>query len=129
MAEILLVEDNHDLATGVIALLEGEGYNVTHAVSAELALERWRWEHFSLLITDINLAGQMTGEQMCVIIRAELRSTMPIVVLSGHAEFAAADRRRATGVNAFVPKPFDIGELLEAVRRFLPQRRRLAAIA
>lgn len=57
MVEILLVEDEPNIADGIIFNLEAESYRVIHCQSAEEALKELPLHNFSLLVLDI-MPGQ-----------------------------------------------------------------------
>ncbi len=52
---ILIIDDDQDLSFVISDMLEGYGYNVTAAESAEDAFSLLRENNFDLLLLDINL--------------------------------------------------------------------------
>ena len=80
--EILVVDDERDLASGVADLLEAEGHNVAQAHSAEAALEFAKARVFDAVFLDVKLPG-MTGVEILL----PLRRAMPgkqIVPMTGY---------------------------------------------
>ena len=57
MYDILLVEDQEDLADLLSIFIEKEGYTVIRAASGEEALSRLKENDIKLLILDITLPG------------------------------------------------------------------------
>ena len=53
MASILIVEDDHSLALGLIYALEKEGYVVTHCKRVADALAKIDTQHFDLVLLDM----------------------------------------------------------------------------
>lgn len=118
---ILLVEDEEALRETALRILERSGYRpiaAAHGVEAVMFLATRR-DEVDLVVTDMAMPV-MDGPATVVAIRA-LRPDMPIVVMSG---LGGADqgRLRELEVDGFVPKPFSVGQFLEAVSMALAVR-------
>jgi CheY-like chemotaxis protein len=109
---ILLVEDDELLRGAMQLVLEWEGYRVACAGDGRQALDYLRaGARPSLILLDLMLPG-MDGWQFCQERRRDPDlAAVPVVVVSG---LDAADCPDAA---AHVRKPFELQELLEAVRR------------
>jgi len=81
---ILVVDDEKNIRRTLGMILEGEGYAVSEAESAEQALEILQAEPIDLGIFDIRLPG-MDGLALLSKAR-ELWRDLPVVVISGHAD-------------------------------------------
>ena len=117
-ATILLVEDEAMVRTVAERALARHGYKVLTANNGEEALERLEQagEQVALLISDV-VMPLMDGPTMV----REARKThpdMPILFMSGYAEEQLRKSIDIANV-AFLPKPFSVQELAEAVRRVL----------
>jgi two-component system cell cycle sensor histidine kinase/response regulator CckA len=117
-ATILLVEDEAMVRTVAERALARHGYKVLTANNGEEALERLEeaGEQVALLISDV-VMPLMDGPTMV----REVRKTypdMPILFMSGYAEEQLRKSIDIANV-AFLPKPFSVQELAEAVRRVL----------
>jgi len=115
---ILLVEDDLDIRDVVQEVLEEQGHDVVPARTGRQALEFLALDAQSppdLVILDL-MMPIMTGWQVLETIRRTPQlADIPVVVVT------AATQDRPLGAQAFLRKPFDIGDLLEAIRR-LPAR-------
>jgi two-component system, OmpR family, alkaline phosphatase synthesis response regulator PhoP len=116
-ANVLLVEDDPAVAMMLKDVLEAEGYAVRHASTAAAAKTALDGYHPDLIILDLMLPDA-DGLVLCSDLKA--RTDASIIVCS------ATNRRRDAilalklGADDFIPKPFDVDELLtriEAVRR------------
>ena len=83
-------------------------------------LEQFELEPPDLVIADIRMPG-MDGLELCREIRKT--STVPIVMMSGDERTSDMERAFRSGADAFLPKPFDIGELKTQIETLIAQRR------
>lgn len=116
---ILIVEDEKHLATGLKYNLEAEGYRVTLVDDGPTAIRLIEADHFAfdLMILDLMLPG-MSGYAVCQTIR-DSNINLPILILS--ARSLPEDRARGfdCGANQYLNKPFDLDELLARVKNLL----------
>jgi two-component system, OmpR family, alkaline phosphatase synthesis response regulator PhoP len=123
MRHILVVEDEDHLAYGIKFNLESEGYAVTAVADGQAALERLAaGTPVDLVVLDLMLPG-MSGYAVCEALRAR-GSDVPVVMLT--ARTLVEDRIRGfdAGTDVYLPKPFDLDELLSVVRNLLARRGR-----
>lgn len=119
---ILVVEDELNLARGVRENLEAEGYSVDVAADGFHAVDKILGGEFGLVILDVMLPG-IDGFEVCKRVRAEGIDT-PVLFLS--ARGAGQDRIRGleVGGDDYLPKPFQLRELLLRVAAILRRRAR-----
>jgi two-component system, OmpR family, phosphate regulon response regulator PhoB len=110
-SQVLLVEDDQEMAKVVRLMLESAGLTVEHAESGEAAFDRVMASAFDLVVLDWNLPG-MNGLELCRKLRKEKSlSQMPILFLTGHAGSHDVVEAFAAGADDFVSKPFRAPEL------------------
>ena len=119
MTTILLVEDAHEITDVVTTLLTDEGFEVAAYERAEEALNRIAVALPDLLILDGRLPG-MSGWQCLELLRGAASSVrLPIVMLTA----AVHELQRLAGppddCTAYLTKPFDVDELLDAIHSIL----------
>jgi DNA-binding response OmpR family regulator len=117
MPRILIIEDNEDLAFGLRATLEFEGYGVEVAGDGKAGLEKAREGASDLIILDLMLPF-MDGHQVLSTLRKEGMST-PVLILTALAEEADVVLGFDRGADDYVTKPFSTSELLARVRALL----------
>jgi len=125
-SRILLVEDEVNLARGIRENLEAEGYDVDVAANGLVALNRIRHEEFSLVILDVMLPG-MDGYTVCETARREGRDT-PVLFLTAKGSGQERIRGLEAGADDYLPKPFQLRELLLRVGAILRRRTRYEAM-
>lgn len=109
---VLLVEDNPDVATVSIGLLEQLGYHVHRVADAEAALREIEKNGVDFVFSDIVMPGNMDGLSLAHHLR-EIRPGLPILLATGYSEVAANVR----GAFPILRKPYEIHELSEAIAK------------
>ena len=117
MANILLVEDNTDLAYGLRNNLEIDGHAVETVDSGEDALARVRARAPDLIVLDLMLPN-LDGYQVLRRLRAGGHE-MPVLILTARTEEADKVLGFRLGADDYVTKPFGVLELLARVSALL----------
>jgi DNA-binding response OmpR family regulator len=121
MTRVLVIEDERDLALGIRANLEVEGYEVVVAYTGEEGLAEARACHPQLVILDLMLPG-ISGYEVL----EELRKTdtaVPVLILSARGEEVDKVRGFRAGADDYLTKPFGVMEMIvriEALLRRVP---------
>jgi CheY-like chemotaxis protein len=117
---VLVVEDDEDVRGITCQVLEINGYTVLEAFDVEDAV-RLADQHpgpIDLLLTDV-VMPRMSGPELAEILR-DRRPDVAVLYVSGYPD----DRRSQSARELeFLPKPFQLGELIRAVREQLDRRR------
>ncbi len=110
---ILLAEDDLSILTVLTRALKAKGYEVM--ASENLSdVDAWVTQGLGhAVVTDITMprGNGLEGLQRWHAKRPEL----PVIVMSAHNTLLNAARARELGAVTFLPKPFDLAELVEAV--------------
>ena len=116
---ILLVEDSRTQALQMVKLLEGAGWAVKHATSAEQALELLGQETPDLILIDFYLPG-VRGDALCRQMRARIDTrVVPIVILTGDTGQQVEINGLESGADDFISKSVDQEVLLLRLRALL----------
>ena len=107
---VLVVEDDPDINALLAKIAEREGYRPVQAYSGTEA--RLQLEHaaFDLVLLDVMLPG-MDGAALIALVRDELRSSVPVIVVSAKAGAADKVDLLTLGADDYVTKPFDAHEV------------------
>lgn len=117
MQKILVIEDERSLLEMIQLNLELEGYKVTTCVHGRDALTYARQlDQFDLVILDIMLP-EVSGLDICKEYRAH--SDIPILILSAKGTTSDRIAGLKLGANDYLPKPFDLEELLLRVNNLI----------
>lgn len=118
MKDILLVEDQEELAELIQIFLEKEGFTVLHADTGEQAVEYLKEQPVKLLLLDIMLP-EMDGFAVCRAVRE--KGNMPVLIMSARAGRDDKLTGYELGADDYMEKPID-PEILTAKIRALLQR-------
>jgi CheY-like chemotaxis protein len=118
-AKILVVDDEAINRHLFMALLGRMNFDTVEAAGGREAVERLSAEPgaFSAAIVDLSMPGVKPAELIQGLRR--IRPGLPVIVTSGHGQQEAEARLGPGIMSAFVPKPFDIPEFEQTVRRVL----------
>lgn len=117
MADILVVEDNRELAAAIRYNLEIEGFAVEVAEDGATGLDIARRLDPDLLILDLMLPG-LDGFDLLARVRRD-GFTAPVLILSARGEEGDKVRGFRLGADQYLTKPFGLLELLERVKSLL----------
>ncbi len=115
-ARILVVDDDEQLRALLVLVLEGEGYPVTVAASAESAIAEVKRGSSDLVVLDISL-GADDGRMVLSQIRE--MGELPVILISGKGDTADRVLGLRLGADDFLPKPFSPVELVARVQSIL----------
>jgi FixJ family two-component response regulator len=118
---ILLVEDDEGMRLAVERLLFARGYPVTAFASAEDLLGSAARRHARCLILDVRLPG-ISGPELRERLAAEGLDP-PVIFMTAHDDPHTRARAQATHPVAYLQKPFEGRQLIEAVARALSSPR------
>ncbi len=117
---VLLVEDDSAIATVIIAALEDENFAVERCKSVDHRNQLLAHSRFDAMLTDVMLED---GDGLDTLDVARLHAPdMPIIVLSAQNTLDTAVRATDNDAFEYFPKPFDLDELVSAVRQAVGQR-------
>ncbi len=117
MSRILVVEDNEDLAFGLRATLEFEGYEVSVAKDGAEGLRGALAWAPDLIVLDLMLP-EMDGYELLQQLREEGRRT-PVLILTARGEERDVVMGFDGGADDYVTKPFSTLEVLARIRALL----------
>jgi len=119
MTDILIVEDNKELAELLCDFLRAENYTVSIAQSGEKALSLYEKYGARLIVLDIMLPG-IDGFYVCKKIREE--SNTPILIVSAKTEKEDKLNGLLLGADDYIEKPYDIDIMLAKISGIFRRR-------
>ncbi|MBR1640156.1 MAG: response regulator transcription factor [Treponema sp.] len=114
--KILVVEDDSGISDFVISELNHEGFETCLALTGREALEIFEAEKPDLILLDIMLP-ELNGLEVLRRIRAV--STVPVILETARGETIDKINGLNLGADDYIPKPFEIEELLARINALL----------
>jgi two-component system, NtrC family, nitrogen regulation response regulator GlnG len=127
LGNILVADDDAAIRTVLNQALSRAGYNVRLTSNAATL---WRWVsegEGDLVITDVVMPDENAFDLLPRI--KKVRPDLPIVVMSAQNTFMTAIRASERGAYEYLPKPFDLKELIAIVGRALAEPKGKRAVA
>ena len=119
---ILIVDDEKHLVVTLQQTLQAEfpDCQVDAAYSGEEALSLLAGRLYDLILADVRMPG-FDGLELVKGVRY-LNPDVPIIHMTGYGSAPLRQEAERLGVNHYVDKPFDVGDLLQKMRQLLPER-------
>ena len=114
MKKILIVEDEHDMVTGLKFNLEARDYTVIAAYDGETGYKKALLEKPDLVILDLMLP-KLNGYEVCKILKKEIPD-LPIIMLTAKSQEAEIVTGLELGADDYITKPFSVLELLARIK-------------
>jgi two-component system nitrogen regulation response regulator NtrX len=116
-SEILVIDDNADIRYLICNILKEKGYNLRSAANYNQAVIEINAKLPNLAIIDIKLdKGDKDGINLLKLLMS-IDKTVPVIMISGHANVQVAVEAIRIGAYEFVEKPFSSEKLLNYVKR------------
>ena len=117
--EILVIDDNSDIRFLICNILKENDYKIRSAANYKQAFDEINKKLPNLAIIDIKLdKGKKDGVDLLKLIMS-IDKSIPVIMISGHANVQIAVEAIRIGAYEFVEKPFSSEKLLNYVKRAL----------
>lgn len=110
---ILIVEDEEFIREALQELLADTGHEIAVAGTAEEAQELLTQRRFDVLFTDVSLPGKSGIELATAAV--EQWPDLKVIIASGYGKELPTPLGEALADSIFLPKPYDIGEIEQAI--------------
>ncbi|MBC8044770.1 MAG: response regulator [Rhizobacter sp.] len=117
---VLIVDDEENIAIGILKTLSQKGYLPVHANSAEQAIEFLGKSPFDLVITDLKMPG-MSGLDLL----KHVRSTYPntgVIMMTAYGSTEVQNDASKRGSLFYIEKPFDFEHLQNIIAEFFDKQ-------
>jgi DNA-binding response OmpR family regulator len=119
---ILVCDDDSRVRETIVEAMVAEALDVDTADRAVDAIQRVMHTTYRALILDLKLPGLGGLDAISVVKRFD--PALPIIVMTGHASYEVEQAARAAGIFYYLVKPFNLDELVQAVRAAVRSRER-----
>jgi len=112
---VWVVDDDRSIRWVLEKALERAGFEVESFAEAEAALAKLDRKQPDVIVSDIRMPG-MSGLQMLDRIHHS-HPDLPVIIITAHSDLDSAVSAYHGGAFEYLPKPFDVHEAVEQVRR------------
>lgn len=122
LENILVIDDNREIVAFLAETLMQNHYNCYKVYDAESGLQLIRSKKISLVIVD-QMMPEMDGFEFCRQLKKNSHnSTLPVIMLTAKDDMATELESIRLGIDAFIPKPFDVRKLLLRVAQLVQRK-------
>lgn len=119
MKNILIVEDCEDHLQIIRLILEQQNYGILTAGNGKEGLLSAQTNLPNLILLDVMLP-EMNGYEVCKVLKGDdATKKIPIIMLSVRSSPEDIETGLKAGANEYMTKPFNLGELLDKVKKCL----------
>ena len=112
---IWIIDDDPSIRWVLEKALEKTGIETTSFESADTALNAFTESKPDAIITDIRMPG-MDGLEFLTLLN-EQHPNIPAIIMTAHSDLDSAVSAYQGGAFEYLPKPFDIDEAIDLVKR------------
>ncbi|MFV0431398.1 MAG: nitrogen regulation protein NR(I) [Alphaproteobacteria bacterium] len=114
-ANIIIADDDSAIRTVIARALVQEGYKVDTVATASMLWQKIMHGEGDAIVTDVVLPD---GDGIDILSRIHRhRPEVPVIVISGESTLQTAIRATDEGAFEYIPKPFDLNDIVSAVNR------------
>jgi len=124
MKPVWIVDDDRSIRWVIEKALSREGIAFDSFSSAQDALEALSNGAPEVLVSDIRMPG-LSGLELLNAVKSR-HPAVPVIVMTAYSDLDSAVAAFQGGAYEYLPKPFDIDQAVELIRRALDERRREA---
>jgi two-component system chemotaxis response regulator CheY len=116
---IMVVDDSTSLRQVVGIALRKAGYDVLEACDGKDALAKLTGQKVHMIVSDVNMPN-MDGITFVTHVKKHARHKFtPVIMLTTEGQDAKKEQGRAAGARAWIVKPFNPPQLLDAVSKLI----------
>jgi response regulator RpfG family c-di-GMP phosphodiesterase len=113
MKNLLIVDDEIEIANSLKEYLSEKGFNVHTCTAADEAYSFFEKEHTDLILSDIKMPGKSGIElfSQCTLLHENQKTKTPFVLMTSYTDIIGVEKAFSMGVSELIAKPFDLESL------------------
>lgn len=120
--KLLVVDDEVKFLDAIARRLELRDFDVTKATSGPQAIEAAQHNKFDLALLDLKMPG-MNGREVLEVLKRQ-HKYLEVIILTGHGSLDSAVECTKLGAFGYLPKPYELDELIKVLRDAYEERLR-----
>jgi two-component system nitrogen regulation response regulator GlnG len=122
MKPVWIVDDDRSIRWVIEKALSREGIAFSSFSSAQEALDALSGSAPEVLVSDVRMPG-MSGLELLQTVK-QRHPAVPVIVMTAYSDLDSAVAAFQGGAYEYLPKPFDVDQAVELIRRALDESRR-----
>ena len=122
MKPVWIVDDDRSIRWVIEKALSREGIAYNSFASAQEALDALGASTPEVLVSDIRMPGR-SGLELLQAVK-QRHPAVPVIVMTAYSDLDSAVAAFQGGAYEYLPKPFDVDQAVELIRRALDESRR-----
>ncbi|MDH5614781.1 MAG: response regulator, partial [Gammaproteobacteria bacterium] len=120
-AKVLYIEDSKSIGQMTMGIMDNAGMDVDWFDNGEEAIEKFNNNDYDIVVTDIELAGKMTGFGVVSAVKNSegLKKRIPVLAVSGSEDLVRRVELLKQGANDFITKPMQEDELIARMKNLI----------
>ncbi|MEC0665345.1 response regulator [Priestia flexa] len=116
--KILIVDDQYGIRILLTEVLQKEGYHTFQAANGFQAIDIAKEQQLDLVLLDMKIPG-MDGIEILKRLKG-YDKTIKVIIMTAYGELDMIQEAKDLGALTHFAKPFDIDEIRQAVREYIP---------
>jgi two-component system sensor histidine kinase/response regulator len=122
MTKILVIEDERSMRESIVEVLGYEGFETISATNGRTGIKLAKEHTPDLILCDILMPGLNGYDALTELRHDPVTATIPFIFLTSKTEWKDVRQGMQLGADDYLTKPFDIDELLSAIRSRLEKQ-------
>ncbi len=119
MKKIVMIEDSKVLGTALSGALKVEGIEVHWAKNGVEGVAAAKQIKPDLILLDLMLP-KLSGFDVCKLLKTDNATwRIPVIIMSTLSDPESQDRAKEAGADYFIPKPYDLADTLQEIKKHL----------
>ena len=119
MKKIVMIEDSKVLGTALSGALKVEGIAVFWAQNGVEGVSLAKAEKPDLILLDLMLP-KLSGFEVCKLLKTDNDTwRIPVIIMSTLSDPESKERAKEAGADYFIPKPYDLADTLNEIKKHL----------
>lgn len=114
---VMIVDDSGSFRTIVKLALQKAGYGVVEACDGKDALAKLPSQKLNLIVCDVNMPNMDGISFVKALKNSPAHKFLPVIMLTTESQDAKKAEGKAAGARAWITKPFQPSQLIDAINR------------
>ncbi len=120
--KIMVVDDDTEVAESIAEFFQSIGYEARYAFDGDEAMKLVAEDKPDCILLDIQLPGSRNGLDVLDEVK-EIDPNIKVIMITGFVESEVEEECKRSGVDKYIVKPLDFGDLDDMVKELLGEKK------